>query len=100
MIELPGWTCPICLTFNGEEKRVIDTCRHCDLPKAETKEERADLLAIGLAIRHERAFIVAHFRKESEHLLKSSPRMAANYAILGDEIERLPLKLRSRRPRP
>jgi hypothetical protein len=28
---LPGWSCPHCQTFNGEAKKALARCRHCDL---------------------------------------------------------------------
>jgi hypothetical protein len=94
---LPGWTCPICLTFNGEVKDVVKTCRHCDSERSYSY--RDDLFfspkAIGVAIRNERRFILNHLRAQRDHLLPNNPTLAAHYGILADEIESLPTKLRS-----
>ena len=95
---LPGWTCPICLTFNGEGKgpNSASTCRHCDLPKAHvTEDQGVGLSELGRAIRAERQFILAHLHAQRDHLLPNNPLLAAHYGILADEIERLPTKLRS-----
>jgi hypothetical protein len=32
-IELPGWTCPSCLAFNGDAKERLAECRACCHPR-------------------------------------------------------------------
>lgn len=32
-ILLPGWTCPACRIFNGEQKERLEICRSCDAPR-------------------------------------------------------------------
>lgn len=42
-IHLPGWECPSCHGFNGEEKEILSTCRACGAARPTVQETGARL---------------------------------------------------------